>query len=202
MGKICGLAYMDEKMNMVYLVQDNCDHPITAKWGPVKVSKGSSFYPYIQYNCEWFLGCTVDFQFKYTLDGVESWWRGVSVPSGISWINQGAAYTPSKSQEVLIVAYEGENFIDSVRMYVVEPQIYVERITPSKTTLTPGETIEVRVTVTNSGNIGGYGNIVLKDNGVEVDRKFVFVDDGESLDIVFLYTASSHGTHELCAEVS
>lgn len=208
MGKICGLGYLDEKGNVVYLRSDDCFHEWYS-FGTIKIAPNMTFRPYIQYLCEWYPKCVVDFKFYYDSEGIEQWWNNVDVDWGTNWVSPSALRTPQETQWIIVSAYERDAFGNRVLqdqifflVEILKPASFqVTSITPSKTYLNVGETISVKVTVANTGDVGGYAHVTLKVDGSPVGTKVVWINGRSSEIVTFTYTATRTGVFDLCAEV-
>lgn len=202
MGKICGLGYLDNNTgSMITLTQDSCNHG-SESFGEVEVFRNQSFKPYIQYDCPWPLGCTVDFKFTYS-EGIVEWWRGVKVPWGKSWISPSTLLTPTRDQWIAVTAYENGNIEDHIffRVKVLEPQPLLEIvgnpwISPSSPTTNDDITVYQRVK--NAGTAAGYLTIVFSVDGKEVCTRQVFLNVLEVTTVSCRIGKLPAGTHTIC----
>lgn len=201
MGKICGLGYLDNTGSRVTLTQDYCNHGWES-FGEVQIFINQTFRPYIQYDCPWPLGCTVDFKFTYESEGIVKWWRGVKVPWGKSWISPYALLTPTQDQWITVVAYENGKIEDQIffRVKVLRPRL--EKIgnpwiSPSNPTTNDDITVYQRVK--NTGTAAGYLTILFSVDGKGVCTKRVYLDAGKETIVSCRIGKLPAGTHVICA---
>ena len=202
MGKICGLGYLNEKGEVIYLRQDYCQHGWES-FGTVSIPSDYTFRPYIQYDCEWPFGCKVDFAFYYDTGDRWEYWKEVSVPYGKHWVSPSALHTPNKSQWIHVYAYENGVKQDSMFFWleiVRPPSFEIIDLTASNYNPIAGSTVTITARVSNRGGVGGYTHLSFKVDGVEEDRKSVWIDAGKKESINFSWTARA-GMHTLCVDL-
>ena len=202
MGKICGLGYLDHRGSRITLTQDYCNHGWES-FGEAQIFSNQSFRPFIQYDCSWALGCTVDFKFTYQSEGKVVWWRDVKVPWGKSWISPGALPTPTQDQWITVVAYENGNIEDQIffRVKIFKPQPLLEKvgnpfISPSNPTTNDDITVYQRVK--NAGTAPGYLTIIFSVDNKPVCTRRVYLDIGEVTTVSCRIGKLPAGTHRIC----
>lgn len=88
----------------------------------------------------------------------------------------------------------------TVQEVVNPPNIAVTSVEPNKTEVLPDTTVQVDVTLSNSGG-DGQCEVYLTDNDVEVDRQTVTVLEGLSETVNFEVLLTETGLHNLCSDV-
>ena len=83
-----------------------------------------------------------------------------------------------------------------------KPKIKINNITVNKTTINLGESIDVRVYISDNSSVGGNVNVRLTVDGNLVAQKSTYVNPYSSIALVFNnIKVNNVGRHTICAEV-
>jgi len=83
----------------------------------------------------------------------------------------------------------------------LQPKFEIVQLSPSKTTITEGEPLNVGVWVKNTGNAGGTVTVKLKIDDTVKAQKSIYIDPGSFEIVSFHISGLSAGTHTICAEI-